>query len=472
MSDPRQNKMIPEDAKQLKREQDIPRSTIRRNILLLAWPVIVELGLLTFVEILDMIMVGHVGIQALKAVGVTIQPLMLGLVIFNGMSVGTTALVARFIGERNQPLANKTFQQSLLGSTFLSLIMVIVLYYVAPWIMILMGNSDPEIIQAGTGYIHWMLPGLFFQWVFVVISASLRGAGDTKTPMFTNVVINIVNLIFNYLLIFGIWIFPKMGVYGAGLASSIARFCGFLMLLYLLQNKNTILNVDWQNYFRLDWPLMKRIIRIGAPASAEQFILRFGQTLFTRVVNGLSDVAFAAHTTAINAESLSYMPGWGFSVAATTMVGQKLGEKKPKEAEASGVEAWKFSAAIMGFMGIIFLIFPEYLMRLYADMSDPNAQELIRLGARNLRIISAVQLLQATQFVLAGALRGAGYTKPVLYSTMVGVWGGRLLCSLIFVYVFHWGLVGAWIAMCLDWVLRASYALYLWKKGEWKKVEV
>lgn len=450
----------------------IPKKIIRQNILRLAWPVIIEMGLITLVEIADMMMVGQLGVNALNAIGLTIQPLMLAFVIFNALSVGTTALIARFIGEKNSSLANKTFQQSFMGATVLATLLSLGLYFVAPWILKIMGAKTVQVVDLGTGYIRWMIPGLFLQWQFIVVSSALRGAGDTKTPMCVNVLINVINMIGNYFLIFGIWIFPRLEVTGAALASSIARIAGFILLLYLLKRKNIIFKLKWKEFFQFDLTLMKRIIRIAVPAAAEQAALRIGQTLFARVVSSLGSVAFAAHTTAINAESISYMPGWGFSVAATTMVGQKLGEGKPEEAEASGLESLKFGAGIMAFMGIIFLIFPEFLIGLYTDTSTENAHELIRLGARNLRIIALAQIPMAVQFVLAGALRGAGYTKPVLYSTIFGVWCGRLLSAYIFIFHLHWGLLGAWIAMNIDWFFRSAYVAYLWRKGEWKNTKV
>ena len=452
----------------LTQKEQIPRSQIRKNILSLAWPVIIEMGLVTLVKILDMIMVGQLGVKALDAVGLTLQPLMLAMIIFRGLSVGTTALVARFIGENRHEQANLTFQQSLLSST----LMAIGLYFVAPYILIGMGAKSPEIIQLGTDYVRWLVPGVVFQWVFLVVSAALRGAGDTKTPMFANIIINILNVLGNYFLIFGYWIFPEMGVSGAGLATSIARIVGFIIIIFLVSRRDTILRIRWESFFKFDWSILSRILKIGIPATLEQAVLRIGQTWYTKVVRSLGSVAFAAHTAAINAEAISYMPGWGFSVAATTMVGQKLGEGEKAEAEASGYESLKIGIAIMGFMGLFFLIMPETLMKLYVDMSNPNSQELVRLGARNLRIIALAQIPMAIQFILAGALRGAGYTKPVLYSTMAGVWVGRLLGAMIFIHVFNWGLLGAWIAMCIDWFMRALYVLYLWKKGKWKFTEV
>lgn len=448
------------------------RRQIRRNILLLAFPVIAEMGLATLADITNMVMVGHLGVQSMNAIGLTMQPLMLALVVFNGFSVATTALIARFFGEKNRELANRTFQQSLAAAFILALFLGGVIYWIAPWILRVMGESDPETIRLGASYIHRMVPGLIAYWLNFVMFASLRGAGDTLTPAMTNVLIYLLNVTGNYFFIFGRWIFPEMGVNGAGMASSVARITGFLLMLIFIQRRTSRLSIDWKRFFAFDFTLLRRIAKIGLPAATEQLFLRFGQTWYTRVVKGLGPVAFAAHTTAINAESLSYMPGWGFSVAATTMVGQKLGEGNPDEAEASANSALRFSCTIMGVMAIIFLLFPEALISLYVKPNDPNAAEFIRLGARNLRIVALAQIPQAVQFVLAGALRGAGYTKPVLYSTAIGVWLGRLFCAYIFVVHFGWGLVGAWAAMCIDWFIRSSYVFYLWRKGKWKHVEV
>lgn len=453
-------------------DQPIPKKIIRKNILRLAWPVILEMGLITLVEVADMMMVGQLGVEALNAIGLTLQPLMLNMVIFNGLSVGTTALVARFIGQKDYTLANRTFNQSYLGVICLSIVMGVSLFFIAPFILKVMGAQTTRIVNLGAEYIRLLIPGLFFQWQLVVIASALRGSGDTITPMITNGLINLLNLIGNYLLIFGVGIFPRLGVHGAAIASSLARISGFILLLLLLKYRKTGLKLSLRSILKIDWALIKRIAKIGLPACLEQAALRTGQILYTRIVNSLGIVAVAAHNTAINAESISYMPGWGFSVAATTMVGQKLGEKKPEEAQTSGQESLKFGVGIMALMGLVFLIFPEQFMRLYINLSDPNAEEMIRLGARNLRIVALAQIPMATQFVLAGALRGAGYTKPVLYSTIVGVWIGRLLAAYIFVFHFGWGLWGAWIAMSIDWFLRSFYVVFLWRKGDWKKVKV
>ncbi|MEC9488362.1 MAG: MATE family efflux transporter, partial [Halanaerobium sp.] len=198
-----------------------------------------------------------------------------------------------------------------------------------------------------------------------------------------------------------------------------------------------------------------------------QLAMRTAQILYVRLVSALGTVSFAAHQIAINVESLSYMPGWGFAVAATTMVGQYLGAEREELAEESGYESWKLGASVMGLMAVVFFFFPEYLVRLYTD--DP---QIIKMAAGNLRIIAFAQIPMGTQFIFAGALRGAGDTRPVFYSTMIGNWLGRLGGAYLLLKYFGLGLTGAWLAMCFDWVIRGIYVWLRYRKGNWKKIQV
>ncbi len=208
-------------------------------------------------------------------------------------------------------------------------------------------------------------------------------------------------------------------------------------------------------------------MKIGMPAAMEQMVMRTAQIFFVRVVSGLGTVAFAAHQIAINVESISYMPGFGIAVAATTLVGQNLGAEKKDQAEQSGYEAWKLGAMFMGLMAVVFLIFPEQLVRLYSD--DP---EIIRIGALCLRIAAIAQIPMGSQFIFAGGLRGAGETKSVFYSTAISSWIGRLGVAYILINVFGFGVAGAWIAMVVDWIMRSSYVFYRFRLGDWKDLEV
>ncbi len=443
--------------------QDI---STRKKILELAWPVIIEQSLATVTHIVDMMMVGRLGAASVTAIGLTFQPMLFAQAIGSALSVGTTALVARFTGASNNKDAGRVLQQSLLSAIVFSLVGGLIFLYFAENIITLMG-AEKEVIEKGTSYLQLIIPGFIFMFVSFIITAALRGAGDTQTPMKVNIVINILNVIGNYILIFGSLGAPALGLRGAAIATSIARLLGAIILFIIIFREKSIITVVRKNFFLPNFKLLRRVLKIGLPTAMEQMVMRVAQIFYVRVVAGLGTVAFAAHQISISAESISYMPGFGIAVAATTMVGQNLGADQPEKAEKSSYEAWKIGSLIMGCMALVFLLIPELLIKLYTD--NP---EIIRLGARNLRIIAFSQLPMGTQFIFAGSLRGAGDTRWVFYSTAISSWIGRFSMAYIFINFFHWGLTGAWIAMVIDWVMRSSIVLYRFRQGKWKKIKV
>ncbi len=444
-------------------QQDI---STRKKILKLAGPVIIEQSLATITHIVDMMMVGRLGAVAVTAIGLTVQPLLFAQAIGSALSVGTTALVARFVGSGNNNDAGRVLQQSLLFSLVFTFIGGIIFYYFAQNIIILMGGEE-EVIAAGTSYLQLVIPGSIFMFISFIITAALRGAGDTQTPMKVNIFINIINVIGNFILIFGYLGAPALGLKGAAIATSIARFLGALILIYVVFKEKNIITLVRKNFFKFNPALLMRIMKIGIPTALEQLVMRVAQIFYVRVVAGLGTLAFAAHQIAISAESISYMPGFGMAVAATTLVGQNLGAGQPDKAEESSYEAWKIGSMIMGFMALLFLLIPELLMKLYTD--NP---EIIRLGARNLRIVAFAQIPMGTQFIFAGSLRGAGDTRWVFYSTAISSWISRFAMAYIFINIFHWGLIGAWIAMVIDWLMRGSLVFYRFRQGKWKSIKI
>lgn len=448
------------------KEEIVENDSTKKMILKLAWPVIAERSLMTLTRIVDMMMVGRLGAAAISAIGLSLQPLFLVQAFGAAISVGTTALVARFIGAKEENKGGKALQQSLLLGSIIAFILLGIYYFLARHIITFMG-AEGQVIQLGTLYLKILAPGMFFMFMSFMVFAALRGAGDTQTPMKVNILVNLLNVLGNYMLIFGHFGAPELGFKGAAIATSSARAIGGILIIIHIFRKTSIIPVKVKGFFKLDLSLIQRILRVGLPAAMEQFVMRIAQILYVKLVAGLGTTAYAAHQVAINAESLSYMPGFGMAVAATTLVGQNLGAQQPKEAEESAFESWKLGALIMGVMALIFLVFPEYLMKLYTG--DP---EIIRLGARNLRIVAFAQIPMGTQFIFAGALRGAGDTKHVFYSTAISSWIGRLGMAYIFINVFNWGLVGAWLAMVVDWSMRGSYVFLRFKRGQWKKLKV
>lgn len=439
---------------------------VKKLIIKLSWPVVAEQSMATLTNIIDLMMVGRLGAAAIAAVGLSIHPLLLAQALGAAVSIGTTALVARFTGAKEADKGGETLQQSLLVSFLFSVIILSIYYLFAGELMTFLG-AEPAVVLLGSSYLRLVIPGLLFMFISFIISAALRGAGDTRTPMKVNLAVNLLNVLANYTLIFGNFGAPALGLNGAAIATSLARIVGALMLIFYVFSPKSMVRLRWKGFFRADLMMIRRILKIGVPATLEQLVVRIAQILLVRVIAGLGTVAYAAHQLALNAESISYMPGFGIAVAATTLVGQNLGANRPERAEQSAYQSWKLGTMIMGLMALVFLLFPRFLLSLYTDQ-----QEIISLGAVNLRIIAFAQIQMATQFIFAGALRGAGDTRAVFYSTALSSWICRLGMAYLFVYFLEWGLAGAWLAMVIDWTIRGSFVFFRFKQGGWKKLKI
>lgn len=445
---------------------EVDTRRLRRRVIDLSGPALVEMVLVSFVGVVDMIMVGRIGPAAIAAVGLTNQPMFIAMAVFQALNVGTTALVARFIGARDPAEASRTAQQSLLITVILGLILSVLSYWASPWVIAAMG-AEPDTLPLGISYFQIVSLGIAFMAVSLCVASVLRGVGDTKTPMKVNVVANLVNCVGNYILIYGKLGFPAYGVVGAAAATTISRVVAAVLMLGSVLRKDSMIKLGPIREFRLRLDLIKRVVNIGIPSAVEQFVFRVGQLVYVRIVAGLGTVVFAAHQIGMNILSLSFMPGQAFSMAATTLVGQALGARKPEAAEKCALETRRLGMIISGAMTVVLFFFGERIARLYtADL------EVARRTAMVLRIIGLVQPAQSTQFILSGALRGAGDTKWPLYSSLVGIWGVRVVFGYTFTRLLNLGLFGAWLAMALDQLARSVVIFTRFRSGGWKTARV
>lgn len=450
----------------LEPQEELTLREARKSVIQLAWPAVVEQLLVQLFSMADMMMVGGVGPAAIAGIGLTNQPVFLALSAFMALSVGTTALVARFIGAGNGEEANAAARQTLLIVGALGVVATIVIYFFARPIVLFMG-AQGDAIGYGITYLRVIALSFIPQTIGMGVTAILRGAGDTRTPMRYNIIANVVNVILNLLLINGYLGFPRWGVFGAALATAVGRAVGMILALIAITNGKSILHVSLKDRFVPRFDLIKRMTIIGAPAMLEQVIMRLGIIAFTLVVADLGTNVFAAHQIGISIVGLSFTPGMGFGMAATSLVGRSLGRKRPDWAELYGWQTRRIGNMVAGLMAIVFFLFGRQLASLYT--SDP---EVIQNAAIALKIIALVQTLQSTQFILAGALRGAGDTRWPLISTMAGVVGVRVVLAFLFVKVLGWGLPGAWIAMACDQSTRSAFIYFRYRSGHWKTTKV
>lgn len=449
----------------------------------LALPAIMEMMMQTLLGFADMAMVGKLGAAAIAAVGLSDMPMMTAMSAFAAISVGTTALVARAIGADDPKEASNVAKQSLIMSIFLAVIFTGLGLSLANKIVVLMG-AQQDVIPLSVSYFKIVSLGLPLMIISMVMSGVLRGAGDTKTPMYINGICNIINIVGNFFLIYESRLvnlsLPLMnkvfvlsipgaglGVRGAAIATSASRSLAGLAIIFILISSKTVVNVNFREKFRIDFSTIKRILNVGIPAALEQFAMRLGQLLYFRIVADLGTVMVAAHRITLTAESISYMPGFGFALAATTLVGQYLGAKEPELAEKSGYISVKMGAIVMSICGIFFFIWPDVFLRIFT-----NDKEILESARWCLRIVAISQPFLAGVMGFSGALRGAGDTRTVLTITFVGIWGVRVVFAYLLASVMGFGLIGAWIAMSIDLIIRGTLFFTRFRRGKWKSVKI
>lgn len=459
------------------------KESIQKTTFKLALPAITEMLLQTFMGVADTAMVGSLGGYAIAAVSLSDNPIMVMLAFFAAISVGTTALVARLIGAKEHKNAKHAITQSLYLSLFFSIIFTIGALLLSKNIVLWMG-AEKDIVPYAINYIRIILLGLPALIITMIMSGALRGAGDTKTPMLVNGLSNIINVILNFLLIFNnrtlfldIPILNKeiavfipgagLGVTGAAIATTFGRIIALILILKILFSNNNNYKISPFKDFKIDFSILKRILKVGMPAAGEQLIFRFAQLAFFIMVASLGTTMVAAHKIALTAESLSFMPGWGFALAATTLVGQSLGADEPNKAKKGGYTAAYMACAVMSAFGILFFLFPRMFITVFT-----RDAEIIENAIVCLQLVALSQPFLAATMVFAGALRGAGDTKIVLWVTTISAWGIRVGLGYYLAFIMDLGLAGAWTAMALDLSVRGIVFFIIFKKGKWQKVKI
>ncbi|MHB0876328.1 MAG: MATE family efflux transporter [Anaerolineae bacterium] len=446
----------------------MPRSTqdVARAVNALAWPVILENIFQSALSTADMLMVATLGAAAVAGIGTAGQVLWVLQAALAAVTTGTTVLVARFIGAGKSENANVVVKQSLLLSLVLSLLFGAIGFYVSHSIIAALG-AEPEVVRLGGDYLRITTAGSVTLLGMMVAGAAMRGAGDTKTPMVVTGLINLVNIAAAYVLIFGKLGLPALGVTGAAWAVTFARALGTAVLLWLLWRGRGRISIrgreGWQPHFDLE----RRLVRLGLPSMAEQLLMSGGMLLYGMVAISLGTKVYAAQRITFQVISYAFMPGMGFAMSATTMMGQCLGAKRSDLGERCSWYAVKMAVIQMTAVAGVMALFGRPLMRLFT--SDA---EMIAIGAQAMLVLALSQPFQAIGQVLAGALRGAGDTRFPMVATFLGVWLIRLPLGFLFGPLLGWGLAGIYIANIIDGAARAAANYWRYRSGRWRSLTV
>ena len=432
---------------------------IRRSVMILALPVTLTTLLQRAEGIVAVFLVGGLGATSIAAVGVGQLLAFVATTLISGISVGTNVIVAQLWGARRRQDAGEAARHFLWLSIGVSLLLAGIGIIGNQFVMQQLG-AESSVIALALPYSTLIFLVIPCTVLIQVLSSILQGTGDTKTPMYGLIGVNLLHVFLAYPLIYGYWGVPALGLKGAAIAVGLAEATG---MLYLLLRCRPILKES--STLRLD--LIRSIWEVGASVSGERIVQQAGIFIYTKLVLLYGTVAYAAHQVGLSIESFSFLPGYGLAIAAATMVGQSIGAGKYTRAKLENWEANRLAIVIMAGMGLLFFFFPYTLLRAFT-----TDEAVIELGTVFLKIVAILQIPLALTMVLAGSLRGAGDTRFIMGATMIGMWGVRVPMALIVTLWLHLSVSYVWMAMITDWTVRMGLLLWRYQSERWRQIHV
>jgi putative MATE family efflux protein len=445
--------------------QDFTSGDLNRAILLLAIPMVLEMVLESLFAIVDMFFVGRIGANAVATVGLTESLLSLVFAVAMGLSLSTTAMVARRIGEKDpEGAAVAGVQAIILGLTVSVVVGVPCLIY-APRLLQLMGAS-PEIVASGSGYARIALGGSGVVLMLFLNNAIFRGAGDAAIAMRLLWVSNIINLVLDPCLIFGLGPFPRLGVTGAALATLTGRSIGVGYQFYRLLRGTERMRI-LRRQIRVNFEILWRLVRVSITGILQFAIAHTSWIGLVRIVSIFGAAALAGYTIAIRILIFVILPSWGLSNAAATLVGQNLGAGQPDRAETSVWRTGFYNMLFLGAIGVVMVLFAEPIVGLFT-----HDAEVLPLAASCLRILSYGNIGYAYGMVMLQAFNGAGDTITPTWVNLFGFW--FLEIPLAYWLAIPMGLrsKGVFYSIVVAEGAIAAAGIILFKRGRWRKQKI
>lgn len=426
----------------------------------LAWPIILENLFQSAIMLIDLLLVARLGAQAVAGVGTATQIMWLVMGVGSVVSIGATVLIAHTFGRRDIDGARHVARQALWLAGLLGVAGAVLAPFAEPMIQVL--GPEAAVVSIGASYLSVNLMSFVLLNLMLVISACMRGSGDSRSPMIITGLMTGVHAVAATTLIFGVGDWPGLGAVGSAWAAAISRGLGALGLLAFLLRPDRPLTIIGAGTWRLDRSLVGNMLRIGAPAALEQLILSGGFLLYSAMVIPLGTLVFATQRISFNLMSLSFMPGMAYSLAATTLTGQGIGAGRPDLARRSTVIATLQSGFLMSIAGVLFFFAGDWLMSFFT--TDPA---IIAMGADGLKVLAVCQPFWALGQVMSGSLRGGGDTRYPMWTTMAGMWLLRLPLGYLFGIVLGYGLVGVYFSSIFDAGWRGLANLWRWRRAPW-----
>ena len=445
--------------------QDFTAGDLNRSILLLAIPMVLEMVLESLFAVVDVFWVGRLGANAVATVGITETLLALVFAIGLGVALSTTAMVARRIGEKDPEDAAISAVQAIVLGLLISVILGVSAGIFAPRLLALMGAS-PAIVAVGSGYARVALGGCGAIIMLFLNNAIFRGAGDASIAMRLLWVSNILNLVLDPCLIFGLGPFPHLGITGAATATLIGRTIGVLVQFWLLLRGTDRIHI-LRRHLRLNFVVLWRLLRVSLSGILQFAISNASWIGLVRIVSLFGGAAVAGYTVAIRIVIFFILPAWGLSNAAATLVGQNLGAGRPDRAEQAVWRTGFYNLIFLGTLGIFFIVFATPIVRLFVQ--DPA---VVPIAAMALRIFSCGNMGYAYVMVILQAFNGAGDTFTPTIVNFFGFWVLEIPLAWALAVPAHLGPEGAFLAFVIAQFAIAGASVVLFRRGRWKRIRI
>jgi len=446
-------------------EQDFTEGKLSRAILLLSIPAVLEMVMESIFVIVDIYFVSKLGANAVATVGITESMVTIIYAIAIGLGTATTSMVSRRIGEKNHDAASVAAFQAILTGMIVSICIGLPGAFFAKRLLGFMGASKP-IIDSMSGYTTIMLGGNIVIMMLFIINAIFRSAGDAAVAMKVLWIGNIINIILDPCLIFGLGPFPHLGVTGAAFATNIGRGTAVIIQFYLLFNGKKRIKL-MANHLKVNFRIMTKLLKLSFGSIGQNLIGTSSWIVLVRIISLFGSEVVAGYTIAMRIIGFTLLPSWGISNAASTLVGQNLGAKKPDRAERSvWITGWA-NMILLGIIGLILVLFPETFIRFFID--DEN---VVKSGILGLRIVSIGFIAYGLGMVLVNSFNGAGDTSTPLKINIFAFWLIEIPLAWLLAIKAGFNEEGVFIAIVVAESLMTVIALIVFRRGKWKLKEV
>jgi len=446
-------------------DRDWTQGSTVRNLLSLSWPMIVSNSLNMLGPTIDMVWVGRLGTASIAGVGVSGIAVMLMMAAMMGLFMGLRAMIARFIGAGNKEGANHVARQGFIISAAFGLVIASIGFFFAEQILILMG-LEPDVVAEGAAYMRIMFIGALVMVFRMVCEAIMQASGDAVNPMRIAIFFRAFHVALCPFLVFGLWIFPRLGVSGAALTNVFSQSLGLALGLWVLFTGRSRLQLTLSK-FRVDLNTIWRIVRIGLPASIMGMQQNLGQFVLMWLMVPFGTVAVAGHTLCQRVEMILFMPGVGLGIAAGVLAGQNLGARKPERAEKSGWLAAGMAEGLMLLCSLVILLWAEGIISIFN--SEPG---LVEIASTFLRIATVGYLVLGLVIVFMQCLSGVGDTLPPMLISLVIIWVVQLPLAYLLPRVTEIGVYGVRWGMVAGMLVGATAFVTYFRLGRWKRKQV